>query len=84
MIFQIIYMFAGNVFQRSHVIGLDKAAMYAGNALNGNAFMANGHFTIQHSKIHGKTTGGWPTNLDEPHYYVSASTDNTLPIHCFS
>ena len=69
-------MFAGDFFQRSHIIGMGKAQMYAGNAWTGNAYKVPGHFTIQPSKIHGKTTGGWPTNPNEPHYYVSAATGN--------
>ena len=69
-------MFAGDTFQRSHVIGLDKAKMYAGAPYTSAAFMVPGNFTIQPAKIHGKTTGGWPTDPNEPHYYISAATGN--------
>lgn len=69
-------MFAGDSFQHSQVIGLDKAQMYAGSPLEAKTFSVSNHFTIQPSKIHGKTTGGWPTNSNEPHYYISAATGN--------
>ena len=81
-------MFAGGSFQRSHVMAFNKAQMYAGSSpAQFVKFDVPTAFTVQPSKIHGKTTGGWPTNPNEPHYYVSAAfgnNQNTLTVWKFS
>lgn len=63
----------GSFFIRNHVFAFDKNAMYAGLTANSVKFdVGSANFTIQPADLHGYTTGGWPTNPNEPHYFVDA------------
>ena len=45
------------------------------------------YFTIQPAKLKGYLTGGWPTNANEPHYFIDAqygNGQNTLTVWKFS
>jgi subtilisin-like proprotein convertase family protein len=74
----------GATFIRNHVFAYDKVAMYAGQSANSVKInVGSSNFTIQPAKMHGFTTGGWPTNADEPHYFVDAqygNNQNTLTV----
>ena len=75
-------------FRRNNVLAFDKFAMYAGDSAEVSLATASSqHFTLQPAKIHGYTTGGWPANSNEPHYYVSAGVgngQNTLTVWQYS
>ncbi|MCP5098496.1 MAG: hypothetical protein GY943_23345 [Chloroflexi bacterium] len=77
-------MFNGNSFTRNHVFAYDKTAMYAGQSANSVKInVGSSNFTIQPAKMHGFTTGGWPTDTNEPHYFVDAqygNNQNTLTV----
>jgi subtilisin-like proprotein convertase family protein len=77
---QALYLSAnmfGSSFVRNHVFAYEKNAMYAGQAANSVKInVSSSHFTIQPAKIKGFATGGWPTNANEPHYFVSAAYGN--------
>ena len=78
----------GASFVRNHVFAFDKNAMYAGQSANSVKInVGSGNFTIQPSKLKGYLTGGWPTNVSEPHYFVDAqygNNQNTLTVWKFS
>ncbi len=70
-------MFEGPQFRRNNVLAFNKYQMYAGAAADFKLAIASGeHFTLQPAKIHGYISGGWPADVNEPHYYVSAATGN--------
>ena len=78
---------ANETFIRNHVMALEKYKMYAGAATTPTKVNVTGYFTLQPAKIHGVSGGGWPTNILEPHYYVSAAHGNgqkTLTVHQFN
>lgn len=67
----------GTSFVRNHVFAYDKFAMYAGQSANSVKInVGSSNFTIQPAKMHGYTSGGWPTNANEPHYFVDAQYGN--------
>ncbi|MCA9967728.1 MAG: hypothetical protein KC423_25960, partial [Anaerolineales bacterium] len=67
----------GASFVRNHVFAYDKFAMYAGQSANSVKInVGSTNFTIQPAKMHGYTSGGWPTNANEPHYFVDAQYGN--------
>ncbi len=74
----------GSFFVRNHVFAFEKDAMYAGQAANSVKInVGSSNFTLQPAKIKGFTTGGWPTNPNEPHYFVDAqygNNQNTLTV----
>lgn len=78
----------GASFVRNHVFAYQKDAMYAGTSANSVKFnVGTANFTLQPAKIHGFTTGGWPTSASEPHYFVDAkygNNQNTLTVWKFS
>ncbi len=78
----------GASFVRNHIFAFDKNAMYAGNAANSVKIdVGSANFTIQPAKMHGFTTGGWPTSASEPHYFVDAqygNNQNRLTVWKFS
>ena len=78
----------GNNFVRNHVMAFDKNAMYAGLAANSvKVDVGSAYFTLQPVDLKGYTTGGWPTNPSEPHYYLAAtygSNQNQLQVFRFN
>lgn len=78
----------GSSFVRNHVFAYDKFAMYNGQSANNVKIdIGSANFTLQPAKIHGYTSGGWPTNANEPHYFVDAkygNSQNTLTVWKFS
>lgn len=65
----------GAFFVRNHVLAFDKAAMYAGtSATFVKLNYSSSYFTLQPADIKGYTSGGWPTNSSEPHYFVEAGS----------
>ena len=78
----------GNFFTRNHIFAYDKNAMYAGQSAQSVKFnVGTSNFTIQPAKIKGFGNGGWPTNANEPHYFVDAqygNNQNTLTVWAFS
>lgn len=78
----------GNSFVRNHVMAFDKNAMYAGQAANSvKVDVGSAYFTLQPVDLKGYTTGGWPTNPNEPHYYLAAtygSNQNQLQVFRFN
>lgn len=78
----------GASFVRNHVFAFQKDAMYAGQAANSAKInVGSANFTIQPAKLKGFTTGGWPTNANEPHYFVDAQYGNnqsTLTVWAFA
>ncbi len=78
----------GTSFVRNHVFAFDKDAMYAGQTANSVKInVGSNNFTIQPAKLKGYLTGGWPTNANEPHYFVDAqygNNQNTLTVWAFS
>ncbi|MCO5190544.1 MAG: proprotein convertase P-domain-containing protein [Anaerolineae bacterium] len=78
----------GSSFVRNHIFAFDKDAMYAGNSANSVKFdVGTANFTLQPAKLKGFTTGGWPTNANEPHYFVDAqygNNQNRLTVWKFS
>ncbi|MCA9924619.1 MAG: proprotein convertase P-domain-containing protein [Anaerolineales bacterium] len=78
----------GATFIRNHVFAYDKFAMYAGQAANSVKInVGSNNFTLQPAKMHGFSSGGWPTNPNEPHYFVDAqygNNQNTLTVWQFS
>lgn len=78
----------GASFVRNHIFAFDKDAMYAGQTANSVKInIGSNNFTIQPAKLKGYLTGGWPTNANEPHYFVDAqygNNQNTLTVWAFS
>lgn len=78
----------GSSFVRNHVFAFDKDAMYSGASANSVKFDVGAtNFTIQPAKLKGFTTGGWPTNANEPHYFIDAqygNSQNQLKVWKFS
>ncbi len=78
----------GASFVRNHVMAFDKFAMYAGQSANSVKInVGSNNFTLQPAKMHGYDHGGWPTNANEPHYFVDAqygNNQNTLTVWQFS
>ena len=78
----------GNSFVRNHIFAFDKDAMYAGQTANSVKIdVGSSNFTLQPAKLKGYLTGGWPTNANEPHYFVDAqygNNQNTLTVWAFS
>lgn len=78
----------GSSFVRNHIFAYDKNAMYAGTSANSVKInVGSNNFTLQPAKIKGYLTGGWPTNANEPHYFVDAqygNNQNTLTVWKFS
>ena len=67
----------GASFVRNHVFAYDKNAMYNGSPANSVKInVGSSNFTIQPAKLKGYTTGGWPTNPSEPHYFIDAQYGN--------
>lgn len=67
----------GSSFVRNHIFAYDKDAMYTGASANSVKFnVGSSNFTLQPAKMHGHSTGGWPTNVNEPHYFVDAQFGN--------
>jgi hypothetical protein len=68
----------GASFVRNHVFAYDKNAMYNGTTASYIKFnVGNTNFTLQPAKIHGFDDGGWPTNANEPHYFIDARYGNS-------
>ena len=78
----------GASFVRNHIFAFEKDKMYAGLPADFvKANVDNNYFTIQPAKLKGYLTGGWPTNADEPHYFIDAqygNNQNTLTVWQFS
>ncbi|MCB8966900.1 MAG: proprotein convertase P-domain-containing protein [Ardenticatenaceae bacterium] len=78
----------GASFVRNHVFAFDKFAMYNGQSANNVKInVGSNNFTLQPAKMHGYTSGGWPSNTSEPHYFVDAqygNNQNTLTVWKFS
>ena len=78
----------GASFVRNHIFAFQKDAMYAGQAANSVKInVGSANFTIQPAKLKGYTTGGWPTNPSEPHYFMDAqygNNQNTLTVWAFA
>jgi subtilisin-like proprotein convertase family protein len=78
----------GASFVRNHVFAYDKNAMYAGQSANSVKInVGSSNFTLQPAKLKGFLTGGWPTNANEPHYFIDAQYGNnqsTLTVWRFS
>ncbi len=67
----------GSSFVRNHLLVLQKGQMYIGGGTSYFKIdVSSAHFTLQPAKLKGFSTGGWPTDPDEPHYYVSAQWGN--------
>lgn len=67
----------GASFVRNHVFAFDKNAMYSGSPANSVKInVGSSNFTIQPAKLKGYTTGGWPTDPNEPHYFIDAQYGN--------
>lgn len=80
-------MFEYGTFIRNHIFAFDKAAMYAGDSVPFvKLSVGTDNFMLQPAKLKGFATGGWPTNPDEPHYFVDAQvgTNNLLTVWAFS
>jgi hypothetical protein len=68
----------GAAFVRNHIFALNKNAMYSGQVASYIKFnVGSTNFTLQPAKIHGFDDGGWPTNANEPHYFVDARYGNS-------
>ncbi|MCA9980713.1 MAG: proprotein convertase P-domain-containing protein, partial [Anaerolineales bacterium] len=65
-------MFLGTSFVRTHVFAFDKDSMYAGLPANSWKINDDNNSTVQPAKIKGFATGGWPTDAQEPHYFVTS------------
>lgn len=66
-----------NSFVRNHIFAFDKFAMYNGTSANSTKLnVGSSNFTLQPAKMHGFNNGGWPTNANEPHYFVDAQFGN--------
>lgn len=78
----------GASFVRNHIFAYEKDKMYAGQATQYlKANVSSDYFTLQPAKLKGYTTGGWPNNPNEPHYFVDAqfgNGQNTLTVWKFS
>ncbi len=78
----------GASFVRNHILAFEKDKMYAGQSANSVKInVGSTNFTLQPAKIKGYLTGGWPTNANEPHYFVDAqygNNQNTLTVWKFS
>ncbi len=78
----------GTFFVRNHIFAFEKDDMYAGASASYLKYnVGSGNFTIQPAKLKGFQTGGWPTNANEPHYFVDAdfgNNRNTLTVWQFS
>ena len=78
----------GASFVRNHIFAFDKNAMYNGQSANSVKInVGSANFTIQPAKIKGYATGGWPTNPNEPHYFIDAqygNNQNTLTVWQFT
>ncbi len=67
-------MFGGGSFVRNQAFAFDKNAMYAGTTANSvKVDVSSTYFTLQPTDLKGYSTGGWPTNANEPHYYFAAT-----------
>lgn len=81
-------MFGTVSFVRNHVFAFDKTAMYSGSsATYVKVNVGSSNFTLQPAKIHGFSSGGWPANGSEPHYFVDAkygNNQNTLTVWKFN
>lgn len=63
-------------FIRNHVFAFNKFEMYDGLPTTPVKInQINAYFTIQPTDLKGYTTGGWPTNPNEPHYFIEANFD---------
>ncbi len=78
----------GASFVRNHIFAFEKDVMYAGGAANfAKINVGSSNFTLQPAKLKGYLTGGWPTNANEPHYFVDSqygNNQNTLTVWAFS
>ncbi|MBE2220519.1 MAG: hypothetical protein IAF02_03210 [Anaerolineae bacterium] len=78
----------GASFVRNHIFAFQKDVMYAGGAANfAKIDVGSSNFTLQPAKLKGYATGGWPTNPNEPHYFVDSqygNNQNTLTVWAFS
>ena len=78
----------GASFVRNHIFAFEKDSMYAGTAANSVKIdVGSNNFTLQPAKLKGFLTGGWPTNVNEPHYFVDAqygNNQNTLTVWAFT
>jgi hypothetical protein len=71
----------GAAYVRSHIFALDKNAMYNGQVANHVKFNSTAaDFTFQPVKLSGYTTGSWPTNPNEPHYFITANYGNNQTV----
>ena len=67
----------GAGFITNHIFAFEKDVMYAGGSPSSVKFnVSNSYFTLQPAKLKGLLTGGWPTNANEPHYFVDAQFGN--------
>ena len=78
----------GASFVRNHIFAFEKDVMYAGGSANFyKVNVGSNNFTMQPAKLKGYLTGGWPTDANEPHYFVDAqygNNQNTLTVWQFS
>lgn len=81
-------MFGSGSFVRNQAFAFDKNAMYAGTTANSvKVDVSSTYFTLQPTDLKGYSTGGWPTNPNEPHYYLAAtygSNKNQLQVFKFN
>ncbi len=71
----------GASFVRNHIFAFQKDAMYAGQSANSVKInIGSANFTLQPAKLKGYLTGGWPTNANEPHYFVDAQYGNSQTV----
>jgi hypothetical protein len=67
----------GNFFVGNNLMVLDKTQMYAGGATpSWMITVPSTQFTVQPAKLKGYSTGGWPSNPAEPHFFLSAEWGN--------
>lgn len=78
-------MFGTFAFVRNHVFAFDKNAMYNGQTANfAKVNVASTYFNLSPADLKAYNFGGWPTNPNEPHYFVEAKNGNSNLLRVFA